>query len=195
MKNKNFTIHFRRKREGRTYYKKRVRLLLSNKHRLVVRKSLGNVEASIIEYTPKGDRILLTVSSKALNKIGWKAPTGNMSSAYLTGLLAGKRSLEKGVQEAILDLGFNSTTKGSRIYAVVSGVVDAGLKVPLSPEILPQKSRISGEHIAKYAESLKSDGQKYKRQFSVYIKNGLKPEEIVHHFNEVKGRINGKEKG
>ncbi len=190
-KNKFFTVPFRRKRQGRTYYKKRLRLLKSDRCRLVVRKSLRNMQISIIKYSPKGDQVILTMNSRALGKFGWKGDNGNISSAYLTGYAAGKKSIEKGIKDAILDLGFNKSTKGSRLYAALSGAIDAGLEIPINDEILPTKERISGEHIAKYASSLKNEKPKYEKQFSSYLKKGLKPEEIVKHFNEVKVKING----
>lgn len=190
-KGKVFNVPFRRKRQGKTYYKKRLKIVLSKKFRFVVRKSLKNFQASIIEYNAKGDKVLFTVNSKALNKLGWKGDNGNLPSAYLIGLLAGKKALEKGINEAILDIGFSNSTKGSRLYAALAGAIDSGLKIPFNAEVLPAKDRISGEHIAKYAHSLKNDKSKYDRQFSIYIKRSLNPENIVKHFNEVKGKING----
>ena len=186
-----FTVPFRRKREGRTYYKRRFKMLLSNRRRFVVRKSLKNLQASIIEYNTKGDKVVLTVNSNALAKLGWKGDNGNLSSAYLTGLIAGKKALDKGIKEAIFDLGFSNSTKGSRLYAALAGAIDSGLKIPFDPEVLPTKDRISGEHISKYAQLLKNDKQKYQRQFSHYLKRGLNPEDINKHFNDIKGKING----
>ncbi|MBI4452643.1 50S ribosomal protein L18 [Candidatus Woesearchaeota archaeon] len=191
IKGKIFTVPFRRKREGRTYYKKRLRILMSGKYRLVVRKSLNNIYTSIVEYNPKGDKVLVTVGSNSLSKMGWKGGTGNVPSAYLTGLMAGRKSIEKGVKEAVLDMGFSNSVKGSRLYAALAGAIDSGLKIPSNEEILPAKSRISGEHIAKYAESLKSQKQKYESQFSDYLKKGLAPENFVKHFNDIKGKIHG----
>ena len=186
-----FTVPFRRKREGRTYYKKRLRILLSEKHRLVVRKSLKNFHVSIIGYSPKGDKIAITVNTQSLTKMGWKGDNGNISSAYLVGLLAGKKAMDKGIKEAILDLGFNNSVKGSRHYAALSGAIDAGLKIPFTPDVLPTKERISGEHVVKYAQLLKKDKPKYDKQFSNYLKKGLAPEDLVRHFNELKGKIHG----
>ena len=192
MKSHNiYTVSFRRKRQGRTNYRKRLKILLSNKFRFVIRKSLKNFQASVIEYNPKGDRILFTISSNALNKLGWNYGGGNLPSAYLVGLLAGKEAIKKGIREAVLDVGFNISTKGSRLYAALAGAIDAGLKIPLNTEILPPKERIAGEHIAKYAHSLKNDTSKYNKQFSNYIKKGLDPGDILKHFNEVKNKING----
>ena len=186
-----FTVPFRRKRQGRTYYRKRLKILMSNKFRFVVRMALKNFQASIIEYSAKGDKVLFTIDSKALIKLGWKGDNGNIPSAYLIGALAGKKALERGVKDAVLDLGFNNSTKGSRLYAALAGAVDAGLNIPFNPEILPSKDRISGEHIAKYAQQLESNESMYKRQFSNYIKKGLNPVDIVKHFNEIKVKIHG----
>ncbi len=186
-----FTVPFRRKRQGRTYYKKRMRILMSSRPRFVVRKSLRDMKASIVEYGVKGDKVILTVSSKALKNFGWKGDNGNLSSAYLVGFLAGKKSVEKGIKEAIFDLGFSNSVRGSRLYAALAGAIDSGLKIPFDQEILPSKERISGEHIAKYAHSLKSNKEKYEKQFSNYLKRGLAPEDAVKHFNEIKGKIHG----
>lgn len=190
-KGKIFTVPFRRKRQGKTYYKKRLKMLMSDKCRFVVRRSLKNFQASIIEYNDAGDRILLTVNSNVLSKLGWKGGAGNLPSAYLTGMLAGKKAIDKGINEAILDLGLNKSVKGSRLYAALAGALDAGLKIPFDHGMLPSKDRISGEHIAKYAQLLKKNQAKPGIQFSSYIKKGMNPEDITKHFNEIKGKING----
>lgn len=190
-KGKIFTVLFRRKREGRTHYKKRLKILLSGKFRFVVRKSLKNIYVSIIEYNAKGDNVLFTINSKTLSKIGWKGDTGNLPSSYLVGLLAGKKAIEKGIDNAILDIGFNNSTKSSRLYAALVGALDSGLKIPCNPEVLPSKERISGEHIAKYAQLIKNERFRYEKQFLNYIKKGLYPEDIVKHFNDVKSKVYG----
>ena len=189
IKGKIFTVPFRRKREGRTYYRKRIKLLVSDKYRLVVRKSLKNIHISIVSFDPKGDRIMFTVNSKSLAKIGWKGDAGNLSSAYLTGMLAGKKSKENGINEAILDMGFNKSVKGTRLYAAVAGAIDGGLNIPFDQDMSPKKERIAGEHIVEYAKSLKNDKPRYEKQFSNYLKRGLNPEDVVKHFNEIKVKI------
>ena len=191
MKKNNASLSFKRKREGKTHYKKRLKILLSNKFRLVVRKSLNGIKASIVKYDPKGDKIIFTVDSKTLGKFGWKGNTGNLPSAYLTGMIAGKKAVQSGVKEAILDIGMNNSTKGSRLYAALAGALDAGMEIPSNMEVLPPKERISGEHISQYAESIKNDRPRYERQFYTYLKKGLNPEDIVKHFNDVKGKIHG----
>ena len=125
---------------------KRLALLKSKKTRVVVRKSLSNIMIQFVNYEPAGDKTLVTASSMELKKLGWTS-TGNIPAAYLTGLLAGKKAKDKKVSEAVLDLGIQIKTSGSRLYAALKGVLDAGVDVPHSPEILPSDDRISGKHI------------------------------------------------
>ena len=150
MKLKKLNVEFRRKRQGKTNYKKRLKLLLSNKPRLVIRIFLKTICVQIIENLPEGDKVIAAVSSKELEKLGWKYNKVNIPAAYLTGLLAGKKAQEKGVKIAILDVGLKMPTKGSKIYACLKGAVDSGLNVAHSKEIFPDESRIKGEHILKH---------------------------------------------
>jgi large subunit ribosomal protein L18 len=158
-----YKMPFKRRRLFKTDYRKRLRLLLSKKPRLVVRKSLKYITAQIIEFSEKGDKTLVGVTSKELKKLGWNFACDNLPAAYLTGLLVGKKALGKGVQEAILDSGLYPSTKGSRIYAVVKGAIDAGLKVPVSEEVLPSEERIYGKHIASYKEKFKNLPEEFEK--------------------------------
>lgn len=194
MRNKQRTVRFRRKREGKTNYGKRLNLLLSNKPRVVVRRSLKNIIVQIIEYKESGDNVIVSVSSKELEKkYGWKTSKGNVPSAYLIGLLAGKKAVEKGLKEAVLDTGFITSTKGSRVYAVLKGIVDGGLNVPHSKGILPSDDALKGSNIAKYALELKEkDKERYEKIFANYIRNNKMPEELPKYFEEIKSKIGGK---
>ncbi|BFI73340.1 50S ribosomal protein L18 [Nanoarchaeota archaeon] len=186
-----YVVKYRRRRENKTDYRKRLKLLKSGKPRLVVRRFLNNIQAQIIEYNEKGDKTLLTIHSKVLEKkYGWKGHRGNLPTAYLVGLLIGLEAKKKGINEVILDIGRYSSTKGNSLYAVLKGVIDAGLNIPYNEEILPDENRIKGEHIKNYALLLKeNDPEKYNKQFSRYLKSGLEPEKIVEHFEEVKNKI------
>ena len=144
-------IQKRRKREGKTNYKKRLKLLLSSRCRLVVRPSLNSLLAQIIEYAPKGDKVLVAANANELDKFGCKFNKGNPPSAYLTGFLLGTKCAQKGIKDAVLDIGLKDSTKGSRIFACLKGTVDAKLNVPCSKEVFPSEDRIKGEHIVKYA--------------------------------------------
>lgn len=147
-----YKMPFKRRRLGKTDYKKRFRLLLSGKPRLVVRKSLNYIIVQIIEFDKKGDKTLAGITSKQLKKFDWKFACDNLPAAYLTGLLIGKLAQKKKISEAVLDSGLYQSTKGSRIYAVLKGVADAGLKIPVNEEILPGEDRIKGKHISEAVE-------------------------------------------
>jgi len=147
-KNAIYRVKMRRRREGKTDYRKRLAYLKSGKPRAVVRKTLRYIIVQIVEYHEDGDRILVGVTSKHLEKYGWKGSFKNTPAAYLTGYLAGKKALEKGIKEAILDIGLQSPVKGSRVFAALKGMVDAGLDIPHGEGIFPGEERIRGEHIS-----------------------------------------------
>ena len=94
---KTYVTQFRRRREGKTNYKKRLAMLKSGSHRLVVRKTNQHVMVQLIEYNPKGDKTIVHVNSKILENLGWKAGKKSVPAAYLTGLLAGTKAKEKKV--------------------------------------------------------------------------------------------------
>ncbi len=179
-----YKVPYRRRREGKTNYRKRLKLLLSRKPRLVVRITNRYVITQIIEYSPSGDRVLVCANSKELEKFGWKGDFNNTPACYLTGALIGKKAVEKGINEAILDIGLRSPTKGGRVFAVLKGALDAGMQIPHNPEIFPDESRIRGEHIAEYYRISPES-------FKDYEKRGLKPSELPNHFDEIKERILG----
>ncbi len=144
-------VAFRRRREGRTDYRLRSRLLRSGLPRAVVRASNRSVSVQVMSYDPTGDRVLSSAVSTELRKLGWEKSTSSIPAAYLTGYLAGRRALENGVEEAVLDMGLHVPTKGSRVFASLKGLLDAGLQIPCGEEILPSEERTRGEHIGEDA--------------------------------------------
>ncbi|NCC70427.1 50S ribosomal protein L18 [bacterium] len=147
-KNKNRVFRFNRRIRGLTDYALRLRLLKSNMTRVVVRKSNKNSLVQLVQYDQKGDKIITSAKSIDLMSFGFKGNTGNISAAYLTGYLAGKRALKKGfTDECIVDLGLQHVMPKSRIFAAVKGIYDSGIKLRVSEEIFPDESRIVGEHL------------------------------------------------
>ena len=140
----------RRRREGKTDYRKRLKLLRSGKIRVVVRKSLKNTQIQLIEYKQAGDNIIVTANSNELKKLyDWKFSTSNTPAAYLTGFLAGIRAKNKGISECVLDTGRHPPITGSKIFASVKGLVDAGIECIHSEEKVPSEDRIMGKHLSK----------------------------------------------
>ena len=186
-----YRVPWRRRREGKTNYRKRLKMVLSGKPRLVVRLTNKYVVVQVVEARIEGDRVIAAAHSIELGKrYGWKGDPNNTSASYLTGLLAGYRALLKGVREAVLDIGLRSPKRGARVFAALKGAVDAGLEVPHSSEILPDEDRIRGRHVEEYALMLRRENpERYKELFSQYLKRGLKPEALPEHFEEVLSKI------
>jgi len=144
-------IQFKRRKKKKTNYKKRLALIKSGKTRLVIRRTISNISVQFINFNNRGDETIASANSTELKKLGWNK-TGNVPAAYLTGLLAGKKARDKKIEEANLDLGIQTSTKGSRLYAALKGVLDSGIKVPHSEDILPNENRIKGKHISEDIE-------------------------------------------
>ena len=186
----NYRVKFRRIREGRTRYPKRLRLVKSGKPRLVVRRFANSIAVQVVEFTPEGDRTIASATSADLKRLGWKGHGGNVPAAYLVGFLAAKRAIAKGVDEAVLDIGFATPVMGSAPFAALKGAVDAGMNIPHSDVAFPSEERIRGEHVAAYAAVLKKENpDAYKRQFGAYIKKGLDPDDLPKHFEEILARV------
>jgi large subunit ribosomal protein L18 len=144
------TLPFRRKREGKTDYKKRLKLLMSHKPRLVVRKSSKNMLVQVVEYSQKGDKVLVTAHTNELRKLGWKYSGSNIPASYLVGYLAGKKMAAAGIKDAVLDIGLQ--TKGQRLFAALKGTADAGAIVPYDEKVVPDDARLAGKHTKKDME-------------------------------------------
>ena len=191
-KQTNYTVPFRRKRDGSTNYRKRLKVLVSNKPRLVARRSLKSIQASIVDYSSKGDVVRVSAHSAQLKKFGWQYGTGNLPAAYLVGFMLGKKAKKTKLEHVIFDIGFHKSIKGARVYALLAGALDAGLNIPHNKEILPEKDRLNGRHIADYANKLKATEEEYKKQFGRYLKENKDPINIVKNFEDTKKNIESK---
>jgi large subunit ribosomal protein L18 len=169
------SVPMRRRREVRTDYHQRLRLLKSGKPRLVARTSNRHVRAQLVTTGPQGDETTASAISADLAEFGWEAPTGNLPAAYLTGRLAGRRALATGVEEAVLDIGLASPTPGNKVFAVQEGAIDAGVEIPHNEAVFADWSRNRGEHVAEYAEG--RDDPLYSGEFDAT--------ELPEHFDDV----------
>jgi large subunit ribosomal protein L18 len=157
---------------------------------MVIRGSLKNISIQLIKAEIAGDKIIVSVHSNELaKKYGWQGGGGNLPVAYLTGLLCGYKAIANGVKEAVLDLGLQAPTKGSRVFAVLKGALDAGVMIPHDESKLPDEKRIQGVHVTEYAKKLSSSQDIYQRQFSEQLSRGLRPEELTGHFSQVRQKI------
>jgi large subunit ribosomal protein L5e len=223
---KRFQVKFRRRREGKTDYRARKRLIMQYKnkyntprYRLVVRFSNTDITTQIVFAKIAGDQVMAAAYSHELKRYGVKAGFTNYASAYATGLLLARRLLTKlGLADkykgqesvtgedytvkvneegprpfkALLDVGLARTTTGARVFAVLKGALDGGLNVPHSETRFAGYKRdakkldagvlrkyIFGGHIADYMRLLeKENSERFKKQFSQYVKAGVKAGDI-----------------
>lgn len=139
---------YRRKQEGKTDYRQRMLFLKSGKLRFVVRKSLQNVYLQLIAYEADGDKVVLTASTRELQKeYGWTGARRNIPAAYLAGYLLAKKAKKMNIKEATPDIGMQKAIKGSILFATVKGAVDGGLHVSHNAAVFPSEDRIHGKHL------------------------------------------------
>ena len=182
----------RRRRDGVTDYRSRKRAITSQKPLLVVRISNRNVTSQFVKPTVKGDIVLSASHSKELVKLGWRGSAKSTPACYLLGLLAGKKALAAGVKEAVAYNGLVPFIRGSRVAALLKGVVDSGVQVPVGEEAFPDAERLTGKSIADYATKLSGeDKDAYSKVFSALLKGGFKPEAYPAEFEKVKATISG----
>lgn len=184
-----YRVPRRRRREGKTNYYKRYIMISSGHPRFVVRKTNRYIWVQVVIPRPQGDYTIAAAHSRELIKrFSWKGGCSNTPAAYLTGLLAALRAIEKKIDYAIPDIGLHRPVKGSVVFAAIKAANDIGLKIPVNEEIIPSIDRIRGRHIAEYTRLLKEKNLLESR-FSEYLKRGLDPETLPEHFEFVKNSI------
>lgn len=145
-----YFVPFRRRREGKTDYYQRTRLIVADVPRMVVRKTNRHIIVQLVTAELDGDRTLVAANSAELEKYGYKGSTSSTPAAYLTGMLFAVKAKKAQQESAILDIGLNRATPGARVFAALKGAVEAGLVIPHGEEILPSDERAKGAHIAAY---------------------------------------------
>ena len=190
-KGPRYRVQYRRRREKKTDYTARRILATAKLPRFVVRISNKNILVQVIKSEIEGDYIIILASSHNLHDFGWLGSKKNATAAYLIGLIAGKKALATGIKTANLDIGLSRATKGSNIFAIVKGAIDAGLNIPSDSDMIPTPDKINGRILSEFAELIE-DPLEYEQRFSVYLRRGLRPEALQSHFEEVKARIEEK---
>jgi len=97
---KRFQTKYRRRREGKTDYRARKRLISQDKnkyntprYRLVVRVSNKEITTQIAFAKLAGDSVLCSAYARELKRYGLKVGLTNYAAAYATGLLLARRLL------------------------------------------------------------------------------------------------------
>jgi len=99
---KRFQVKYRRRREGKTDYYARKRLITqaknkynSPKYRLIVRFTNTDVICQIVYAKIQGDYVLASAYAHELPRYGVKVGLNNWAATYCTGLLVARRVLTK----------------------------------------------------------------------------------------------------
>ncbi len=140
-----------RRIQGKTDYKARINLLKSGKKRVVFRKTNKYIISQLVKSDEAKDKVILGITSKKLLEYGWpKESSGSLKSlpsCYLTGFLFGKKMLDKGKKQGILDLGLIVSIPKSKPYAFVKGLIDSGISIPHNEKVLPNQEQIKKKTI------------------------------------------------
>ena len=144
-------IQKRRRRENKTDYLKRLKLLKSEKPRIVFRKTNKYLIAQYVESNEAQDKVIFGINSKDLLKHGWdekaKGSLKSVTASYLTGYFAGKKILKEKLETPIVDLGMIRVLHKTKVFAFIKGLIDAGVKIPSKGEAFPEEDRLNGEHL------------------------------------------------
>jgi len=147
---KNQRLRYKRRRNGETDYRRRMRMLRGGSTRAVVRVTNTQTICQLVDYTNDGDKVSISIDGKTLvDKFGWPLDASRKSipASYIAGFAMAKAAMAAGHDEAILDIGLAASTPGNRVFAAMKGMVDAGLEIPHNEDVLPSDDRISGAHI------------------------------------------------
>ncbi len=141
----------KRRKENKTDYGKRLKLLKSEKPRLVFRLSNKYAFAQYVISEEAKDKIVFGINSKHLLKYGWpekmKGSLKSIPACYLTGYLIGKQIISKKLEEPIIDFGMKQTLHKTKVFAFLKGVIDSGIKINCKEEVFPEEERINGESL------------------------------------------------
>jgi len=118
---KRYQVKFRRRREGRTDYFARKRLVIQDKnkyntpkYRMIVRTSNTDVCCQIAYARLEGDIVISAAYSHELPRYGVKVGLTNYAAAYCTGLLLARRVLQKFKLDTVYE--GNTNVDGTMFY-------------------------------------------------------------------------------
>lgn len=139
----------RRRRENKTDYLKRIKLLKGRMPRIVFRRTNKYIIAQYVVSKEAQDKVIMGVNSKDLMKYGWpKNAEGSLKSipaSYLTGFLIGKRIIKEKLANPVINFGMHTVLHKTRAFAFIKGIIDAGVEIKYKGEVFPDEKRIKGE--------------------------------------------------
>lgn len=146
-------IDKKRRREYKTDYLNRIKLLKGELPRIVFRRTNRYILAQYVTSQEAQDKIEIGVNSKDLIRYGWpKEFEGSLKSipaSYLTGILIGKKIIKAKLKTPIVDFGMIRALHKTKTHAFLKGLIDAGIKIKCKEETFPEEDRIKGKYMKK----------------------------------------------
>ncbi len=137
----------KRRKQNKTDYLGRLKLLKSGKPRVVFRKTNKYIITQYITSKQAQDKIVFGFTSKDLMKNGWTKESGSLKSipaSYLTGYLIGKQIIKKGLKMPIVDFGMVRVLHKTKTYAFLKGLIDSGVEIKCEKGF-PDEEKIKGK--------------------------------------------------
>jgi len=139
----------KRRKENKTDYGKRIKLLKSEKPRIVFRKTNRYILAQYVTSKDAQDKVELGITSKILLNYGWPKEAENslksVPASYFTGMLIGRKIQKMEKESPIADFGMIPSLHKSRVFAFLKGLIDSGIKIECKKEAFPDEKRIEGK--------------------------------------------------
>ncbi|KAL2491422.1 60S ribosomal protein L5-2 [Abeliophyllum distichum] len=179
---KRFQVKYKRRREEKTDYRARIRLINQDKNNLMYRASFGSSVLKKLEVDDEYE--------------------GNVEATGEDYSVEPAKSRRRPFR-TLLDIGLVRTTIGNRVFGALKGALDGGLDIPHSDKRFVGFSKdskqldaevhrkyIYGDHIAANMTTLMEDEpEKYRSHFSYYIKKGLEADGLEEMYKKVHAAI------
>merc|ERR1712086_1225243 len=197
---KRMQVKPKRRRQGKTDYYARRRLVMqdknkydSKKYRLVARRTNAKIIAQIIYSTMTGDRVLCAADSTELKNHGLTAGLTNYASCYATGLLLSRRLLK---QVGLGDMyGSNSDVNGEYFNVdddvqekrPFKALLDGGINVPHNTKRFPGYSRAQVKQVVNKRGKKTDDTERVEANFDAkQHRNRIMGNHVTVYMNQLK---------
>ena len=143
----------RRRKENKTDYANRIKLLKSGIPRIVFRKTNKYLLVQYVTSKEAQDKVKLNINSKELLKYGWpeefKNSLKSIPAAYLIGFLTGITIKKNKLEKPIADFGMLRMLHKTKVYGFLKGLIDAEIDIKCDEKTFPSQESIEGKFLKK----------------------------------------------
>ena len=143
----------KRRKQFKTDYGKRIKLLKSHSPRIVFRKTNKYVMGQYAFSKEAQDTVNFGFSSKKLLDFGWPKEFQNslksIPASYLLGVLVGTKIKKEKLEKPIVDFGMNKMLHKTKVYAFLKGLLDSGIDLKTKKDIFPEEEKLRGKYLKK----------------------------------------------